>query len=179
MPQNETPLPNTFTGNTTAANSSITAANSLTNGDSTAFVRTETSASTATSANTEISENTAASASQCSDSSQSLLVGIDIGSTTGKIAVYDPHTEKVIFRRYARHHAKQVECVKNLFVQVKEEFPNTPLRAAFCGSGGAALAGALGLPYVQEVMVYGKPIKNNDFLVSAKIVYNDYTTYST
>lgn len=152
MPQNETPLPNTFTGNTTAANSSITAANSLTNGDSTAFVRTETSASTATSANTEISENTAASASQCSDSSQSLLVGIDIGSTTGKIAVYDPHTEKVIFRRYARHHAKQVECVKNLFVQVKEEFPNTPLRAAFCGSGGAALAGALGLPYVQEVV---------------------------
>ena len=29
------------------------------------------------------------------------------------------------------------------------------------------------LPYVQEVMVYGKPIKNNDFLVSAKIVYNE------
>ena len=29
------------------------------------------------------------------------------------------------------------------------------------------------LPYVEEVMVYGKPIKNNDFLVSAKIVYNE------
>lgn len=85
-------------------------------------------------------------------STQALLVGIDVGSTTGKIAVYDPATEKVLFRRYARHHARQVECVKNLFIEVKQEFPNTPLRAAFCGSGGAALAQALEVPYVQEVV---------------------------
>ena len=81
-----------------------------------------------------------------------LLVGIDVGSTTGKIAVFDPRTQKVLFRRYLRHHARQVECVKNLFLEVKEVFPNTPLRAAFCGSGGAALAAALDLPYVQEVV---------------------------
>ena len=66
-----------------------------------------------------------------------LLVGIDVGSTTGKIAVFDPRTQKVLFRRYLRHHARQVECVKNLFLEVKEVFPDTPLRAAFCGSGGA------------------------------------------
>lgn len=81
-----------------------------------------------------------------------LLVGIDVGSTTGKIAVFDPRTQKVLFRRYLRHHARQVECVKNLFLEVKEVFPDTPLRAAFCGSGGAALAAALDLPYVQEVV---------------------------
>ena len=81
-----------------------------------------------------------------------LLVGIDVGSTTGKIAVFDPRTQKVLFRRYLRHHARQVECVKNLFLEVKEVFSDTPLRAAFCGSGGAALAAALDLPYVQEVV---------------------------
>ena len=81
-----------------------------------------------------------------------LLVGIDVGSTTGKIAVFDPRIQKVLFRRYLRHHARQVECVKNLFLEVKEVFPDTPLRAAFCGSGGAALAAALDLPYVQEVV---------------------------
>lgn len=81
-----------------------------------------------------------------------LLVGIDVGSTTGKIAVYDPETKQVLFRRYVRHHARQVECVKNLLLEVKEAFPNASLRAAFCGSGGAALADALGLPYVQEVV---------------------------
>lgn len=97
-------------------------------------------------------ENQVASSTDTPVSPQALLVGIDVGSTTGKIAVYDPAAEKVLFRRYARHHARQVECVKNLFNEVRQEFPNTPLRAAFCGSGGAALAQALEVPYVQEVV---------------------------
>lgn len=97
-------------------------------------------------------ENQVASSTDTPVSPQALLVGIDVGSTTGKIAVYDPTAEKVLFRRYARHHARQVECVKNLFNEVRQEFPNTPLRAAFCGSGGAALAQALEVPYVQEVV---------------------------
>jgi len=92
------------------------------------------------------------SPSHTTTSSDAFLVGIDVGSTTGKIAVFDPNTQEVLFRRYLRHHARQVECVKNLFLEVKEAFPRTPLRAAFCGSGGAALASALGLPYVQEVV---------------------------
>lgn len=29
------------------------------------------------------------------------------------------------------------------------------------------------LPFIEENMVYGKPIKNNDYLISAKIVYNE------
>ncbi len=81
-----------------------------------------------------------------------LLVGIDIGSTTGKIAVYDPRTHTVLFRRYIRHYARQAECVEKLLKEVQKEFPSTPLRAALCGSGGAALAKALNLPYVQEVV---------------------------
>lgn len=97
-------------------------------------------------------ENQVASSTDAPVSPQALLVGIDVGSTTGKIAVYDPAAEKVLFRRYARHHARQAECVKNLFNEVRQEFPNTPLRAAFCGSGGAALAQALEVPYVQEVV---------------------------
>ncbi len=92
------------------------------------------------------------SPSHTTTSSDALLVGIDVGSTTGKIAVFDPNTQEVLFRRYLRHHARQVECVKNLFLEVKEAFPHTSLRAAFCGSGGAALASALDLPYVQEVV---------------------------
>ena len=92
------------------------------------------------------------SPSHTTTSSDAFLVGIDVGSTTGKIAVFDPNTQEVLFRRYLRHHARQVECVKNLFLEVKEAFPHTSLRAAFCGSGGAALASALDLPYVQEVV---------------------------
>ena len=81
-----------------------------------------------------------------------LLVGIDVGSTTGKIAVFDPQTDTVLMRRYLRHHARQVECVKNLLKEVQAAYPDAPLRAAFCGSGGVAIANALDLPYVQEVV---------------------------
>ena len=97
-----------------------------------------------------------------------LLVGIDVGSTTGKIAVYDPETKQVLFRRYVRHHARQVECVKNLLLEVKEAFPNASLRAAFCGSGGAALADALGLPYVQEVVANALAV--SEFYPTARLL---------
>ena len=83
---------------------------------------------------------------------RTLLVGVDVGSTTSKIAVFDPISRAVMMRRYVRHHARQVECVKNLFVKIRERFAHNPLRAAFCGSGGATIAKSLGLPYVQEVV---------------------------
>lgn len=83
---------------------------------------------------------------------ETLLVGIDVGSTTGKLVVYDPSQKQVLMRRYVRHHARQVECVAELLSEAKARFSEHPLRGALCGSGGAALAEALGLPYVQEVV---------------------------
>ncbi|MEF2846339.1 MAG: hypothetical protein U0O24_06810, partial [Eggerthellaceae bacterium] len=80
---------------------------------------------------------------------ETLLVGIDVGSTTGKLVVYDPSQKQVLMRRYVRHHARQVECVAELLSEAKARFSEHPLRGALCGSGGAALAEALGLPYVQ------------------------------
>ncbi len=81
-----------------------------------------------------------------------LLVGIDVGSTTAKIAVMEAGTHKVLMRRYVRHHAQQAACLKGLLEELQAQFGNVPMRAALCGSGGAALAEALGLPYVQEVV---------------------------
>ena len=81
-----------------------------------------------------------------------LLVGIDVGSTTAKIAVMDASTHEVLMRRYVRHHAQQADCLKGLLEELRQQFGDAPMRAALCGSGGAALAEALGLPYVQEVV---------------------------
>ena len=81
-----------------------------------------------------------------------LLVGIDVGSTTAKIAVMESQTHTVLMRRYVRHHAQQAACLKALLEELRGQFGEAPLRAALCGSGGAALAEALGLPYVQEVV---------------------------
>ncbi len=84
--------------------------------------------------------------------SDQLLVGIDVGSTTAKIAVVEPRTHRVLMRRYVRHHAQQAACLKNLLKELQGQFGEASLRAALCGSGGAALAEALSLPYVQEVV---------------------------
>ena len=81
-----------------------------------------------------------------------LLVGIDVGSTTAKVAVMNADTHEVLMRRYVRHHAQQANCLKALLEEVQQNFAGIPMRAALCGSGGAALAEALGLPYVQEVV---------------------------
>ncbi len=81
-----------------------------------------------------------------------LLVGIDVGSTTAKVAVMRPQTHEVLLRRYVRHHAQQANCLTQLLRDLRKEMGNAPMRAALCGSGGAALASALGLPYVQEVV---------------------------
>ena len=81
-----------------------------------------------------------------------LLVGIDVGSTTAKIAVMDAASHEMLMRRYVRHHAQQANCLKSLLAELDQQFGGIPMRAALCGSGGAALAEALDLPYVQEVV---------------------------
>ena len=87
-----------------------------------------------------------------SNQTRELLVGIDVGSTTAKIAVMDAVTHEVLMRRYVRHHAQQANCLKGLLDELQQQFEGVPMRAALCGSGGAALAEALNLPYVQEVV---------------------------
>lgn len=46
-----------------------------------------------------------------SKSEQSVLVGIDIGSTTTKIAAMDTDTHQLLFADYKRRHADQIQSV--------------------------------------------------------------------
>ncbi len=89
---------------------------------------------------------------QQNNNSSSILVGIDVGSTTAKITVLDATTHTLLYRQYLRHHARQAQCVAELLRAFDQHFEGTPARIAFCGSGGASLATALELPYVQEVV---------------------------
>ena len=80
-----------------------------------------------------------------------LRLGIDIGSTTVKIAVTDPGGN-LVFSRYSRHFTNIQETLENLFSEAKEALGDTPLRAVITGSGGLTIAGWLGVPFVQEVV---------------------------
>ncbi|MDR1127432.1 MAG: acyl-CoA dehydratase activase, partial [Treponema sp.] len=81
----------------------------------------------------------------------SLWIGVDVGSTTAKTVVIDPHTNNILFSRYVRHNARQAETTHVLLKEVFAEFPDAVFRAAVCGSGGKGIADALHVPYIQEV----------------------------
>ncbi len=81
-----------------------------------------------------------------------LHVGIDVGSTTAKVVAVDASTNEIVFSRYERHCARQVETARTLLAQLHEAFPNACADAMITGSGGTTIARIIGAPYIQEVV---------------------------
>ncbi len=79
-------------------------------------------------------------------------LGIDVGSTTVKLAVYDIETRRILYSSYRRHNADQARTCRDMMEEAAESFGTTRFRIAVCGSGGRPIAGALGARYVQEVV---------------------------
>ena len=69
-----------------------------------------------------------------------LWVGVDVGSTTVKIAVVDPETNKLLHYTYQRHNAMQAQKVFEVLREAHGLFPDKNFRVAFCGSGGQPFA---------------------------------------
>ena len=81
-----------------------------------------------------------------------LWVGMDVGSTTVKIAVVDPETSKLLHYSYQRHNAMQAAKVMELLTEAHGLFPGKTFGVAFCGSGGQPFAEATQSFFVQEVV---------------------------
>jgi len=88
-----------------------------------------------------------------------LWVGLDVGSTTVKIAVVHPQTKELLHCDYQRHNADQGAFVEKLLVQAHQKFPENPFRVAFCGSAGEPYAKASGSFFIQEVVANTVAIK--------------------
>ena len=85
-------------------------------------------------------------------SKNDLWVGVDVGSTTVKIAVVDPETSKLLHYTYQRHNAMQAQKVHEVLREAHGLFPDKNFRVAFCGSGGQPFAEATRAFFVQEVV---------------------------
>jgi predicted CoA-substrate-specific enzyme activase len=81
-----------------------------------------------------------------------ILLGLDVGSTTVKIAAVDARSRQLLHADYRRHHAEQRRCLKELLAEVAHRYPDADLRVAACGSGAKAIADQLGIGFVQEVV---------------------------
>ncbi len=83
-----------------------------------------------------------------------IVIGLDVGSTTVKAAVIDPHTKAVLWHDYQRHHTAQPECVMGFMSRIGQAFPKLrqeDIRIFVTGSGSGPLAEPLGARFVQEV----------------------------
>lgn len=78
-------------------------------------------------------------------------LGIDIGSTTVKIAILDG-SHAILFSDYKRHFANIRETLSDLLQEAYSKLGNITLHPVITGSGGLALANHLEIPFVQEVI---------------------------
>ena len=108
-------------------------------------------------------------------------LGIDIGSTTVKIAVLDPQ-QQLVFADYERHYANIQETLSTLIRRAIERTGDRPVIPVITGSGGLTLARHLGVTFVQEVIAVASSLQHfapqTDVAIElggedAKIIYFD------
>ena len=87
-------------------------------------------------------------------------LGIDIGSTTVKIAILDKIGE-ILFSDYERHYANIQETLASLLSKAKKKLGAVKLSPTITGSGGLTLSKHLEVPFVQEVVAVATAL--NDY----------------
>jgi len=78
-------------------------------------------------------------------------LGIDIGSTTVKIAILD-EKHHLLFSDYERHFANIQKTLATLLEKAQSRLGDLSVSPMITGSGGLTLATHLGIPFVQEVV---------------------------
>ena len=86
-------------------------------------------------------------------------LGIDIGSTTVKIAILDEE-EDVLFSDYERHFANIQETLSVLLGRAIYKLGAISVSPMITGSGGLTLAKHLDVPFVQEVIAVSTALEN-------------------
>ena len=86
-------------------------------------------------------------------------LGIDIGSTTVKIAVLDSD-QKLLFSDYERHYANIQETLAALIQKAKDQLGELEVSPVITGSGGLTLANHMEVPFVQEVIAVASSLQH-------------------
>ncbi|WP_051227096.1 2-hydroxyacyl-CoA dehydratase [Butyrivibrio sp. MC2013] len=85
-------------------------------------------------------------------------LGIDVGSTTVKVALIDAKGT-LIFADYQRHYANIRETLAELVQKARIQAGDVIIHPVITGSGGLNLASHLGIPFVQEVVAVSTALK--------------------
>ena len=110
-----------------------------------------------------------------------LHLGIDVGSTTVKLAVLND-ANQIVYAKYQRHHTDVRACARDLFVGAAGVLGDARMTCAITGSGGLLLSQWLDLEFVQEVIASKRAVETlipkTDVAIElggedAKIIYFD------
>ncbi|MDD3252006.1 MAG: acyl-CoA dehydratase activase-related protein [Lachnospiraceae bacterium] len=85
-------------------------------------------------------------------------LGIDIGSTTVKIAVLDSENHR-LFSDYERHFANIQETLALLLSRAREQLGEMDVCPSITGSGGLTLSSHLEVPFTQEVVAVATALR--------------------
>jgi len=108
-----------------------------------------------------------------------MRLGIDIGSTTVKLAVID-EVGDILFSDYRRHLSNISGALLEMVGEAKKQLGNIRATAMITGSGGLSLANWVGVDFLQEVVAVseaiGRYIPETDVAIEiggedAKIIY--------
>ena len=86
-------------------------------------------------------------------------LGIDIGSTTVKVAILSPEKE-LLFSDYRRHYANIQETLSALINDAVSQLGDLQISPVITGSGGLTLANHLEVPFVQEVIAVATSLEH-------------------
>ncbi|MFQ5791643.1 MAG: BadF/BadG/BcrA/BcrD ATPase family protein [Acidobacteriota bacterium] len=84
---------------------------------------------------------------------RSLMIGLDVGSTTVKAVVVERESDQTVWQDYQRHETKQPEKVLEFLQRIEADLglPPEAFRIFIAGSGGAGPSKHFGAKFVQEV----------------------------
>ncbi len=84
--------------------------------------------------------------------------GIDIGSTTVKVALLD-EKNNILYSEYKRHYANIQETLAELIDNSLKTCPGAKAYCSITGSGGLAIADLLGIDFTQEVIAVATTVE--------------------
>ncbi len=88
---------------------------------------------------------------------KALKLGIDIGSTTVKVALLDDKNE-IVVSDYKRHFSNVRQTLFELINETKDKLGDKIITAKITGSGGLTLAKSIGIEFLQEVVCVSNAI---------------------
>ena len=91
------------------------------------------------------------------DKKNDIALGIDVGSTTVKVAVIK--NGAVAAQMYERHYSKIKDSVLSMLEKLSDTLGNESFSVAISGSAGLGLSEAAEIPFIQEVWSTSTVIK--------------------